>query len=298
MTLSLSPPKSPVSNTSARTSETSLRRPTPKPSHHRLSSQNVAQDHRKGLENLVDPASSHMLVSKPFQDCLLQSCCHPRIEGNSTRNSTRATPKKWDMPVSSSELHAGSNQKMVGACFHFRGTSKAQVPLVLSSITFLPGIGASRPRHLPGIEALPSPRQGWHSSQQKKNPVVLWGQLSKVSANLPGRAASLPTWRHAADVSHQLRSSGRFRRPLAPSCAGLAFDRQNRSNRVSNQVRHIAGALLPEKNPGAGLVRAWCGPGGVVVSNTPTPNHEDKETSPNDRNATPRPKPRSRRFAE
>ena len=24
------------------------------------------------------------------QDCSLQSCCHPRIEGNSTRNSTRA----------------------------------------------------------------------------------------------------------------------------------------------------------------------------------------------------------------
>ena len=31
-----------------------------------LSSQNVAQDHRKGLQNLVDPASSHTLVSKPF----------------------------------------------------------------------------------------------------------------------------------------------------------------------------------------------------------------------------------------
>ena len=28
------------------------------------SSQNVAQDHREGLENLVDPASSHMLLSK------------------------------------------------------------------------------------------------------------------------------------------------------------------------------------------------------------------------------------------
>ena len=45
----------------------------------------------------------------------------------------------------------------------------------------------------------------------KKNfPVVLWGQLPKVSANLPGRAA--PARRHgghAADVSHQLRSSDR-----------------------------------------------------------------------------------------
>ena len=71
---------------------------------------------------------------------------HAELHANGTclfpvPNSTRATPKKWDMPVSSSELHAGSNQKMVGACFQSRGTSKAQVPLVLSSITFLPGIG-------------------------------------------------------------------------------------------------------------------------------------------------------------
>ena len=53
-----------------RTSETSLRRTTPKPCHRRLllPSQNVAQErsYREGLENLVDPASSHMLVSKPF----------------------------------------------------------------------------------------------------------------------------------------------------------------------------------------------------------------------------------------
>ena len=35
-----------------------------------LSSQNVAQDHREGLQNLVDPASSHMLVSKPFRNLL------------------------------------------------------------------------------------------------------------------------------------------------------------------------------------------------------------------------------------
>ena len=30
-------------------------------------SPNVAQNQREGLQNLVDPASSHMLVSKPFQ---------------------------------------------------------------------------------------------------------------------------------------------------------------------------------------------------------------------------------------
>ena len=46
-------------------------------------------------------------------------------------------------------------------------------------------------------------------------------------------------------AQHQLRSSGRFRRPLAPSCAGLAFDRQNRSNQIESH---------PKKKP-------WCGPG-------------------------------------
>ena len=35
-----------------------------------------------------------------------------------------ATPKKWDMPVSSSELHTGSNQKMVGACFQSEALQK------------------------------------------------------------------------------------------------------------------------------------------------------------------------------
>ena len=70
--------------------------------------------------------------AKNFSSCPVDHCLkfrrtcpgHVLAEpGNSTRNSTRATPKKWDMPVSSSELHAGSNQKMVGACFQFQGTS-------------------------------------------------------------------------------------------------------------------------------------------------------------------------------
>ena len=47
-----------------------------------------------------------------------------------------------------------------------------------------------------------------------------------------------------------------------------AFDRRNRSKRVSNQVSHIVAALLPKIpwcGPGAGLVRAWCGPGAGLV---------------------------------
>ena len=47
---------------------------------------------------------------KKFKDCLLQSCCHPRIEGNSTRNSTR-----------------GNSEKMGHACFQFR-TPRGQQP--------------------------------------------------------------------------------------------------------------------------------------------------------------------------
>ena len=92
----------------------------------------------------------------------------------------------------------------------------------------------------------------WGDNCEKKSSCPVGGQLSKVSANLPGRAA--PARRHgghAADVSHQLRSSVRFCRPLAPSCAGLAFDRRNRSNQIESH---------PKKNPGAGPLyreRSW-----------------------------------------
>ena len=136
--------------------------------------------HRSHANPVVAPGLLPSILLWP-QDCSLQSCCHPRIEGNSTRNSTRATRKKGtclfpvpnstratrkkrDMPVSSSELHAGNSEKKGHACFQFR-TPRGQQPkngwclfpvrgtstLVFSSITFLPGVGA-RPR-LPGIEA-------------------------------------------------------------------------------------------------------------------------------------------------
>ena len=94
--------------------------------------------------------------------------------------------------------------------------------------------------------AEPAPRLEFFPAK-KKSSCPVGGQLSKVSANLPGRAA--PARRHgghaADDVSyHQLRSSVRFCRPLAPSCAGLAFDRRNRSNQIESH---------PKKKP-------WCGP--------------------------------------
>ena len=93
------------------------------------------------------------------QDCLLQSCCHPRIEGNSTRNSTR-----------------GNSEKMGHACFQFR-TPRGQQPKngwclfpvprhfesISATYAFQHHIPARHrrlrclalPRHLPGIGAAP-----------------------------------------------------------------------------------------------------------------------------------------------
>ena len=93
-------------------------------------------------------------------------CCAPgRRHGagpastrNFTRNSTRAGPKKWDMPVSSSELHAGKSEKMGGACFQFRGTSKTVAPLKFSSITFQHRRLRYLARHIPAAPP------AWHRS--------------------------------------------------------------------------------------------------------------------------------------
>ena len=71
------------------------------PARHRSPRQGIPRKKIQGL-----PPS--ILLSP--QDCLLQSCCHPRIEGNSTRNSTR-----------------GNSEKMGHACFQFR-TPRGQQP--------------------------------------------------------------------------------------------------------------------------------------------------------------------------
>ena len=75
-----------------------------------------------------------------------------------------------------------------------------------------------------------------NSSQQKK----CRGCRCRLSDNLCEKIFPAD---HAADVSHQLRSSGRFRRPLAPSCETTGKIGQIK-------LSHI------RKNPGAGLVRA------------------------------------------
>ena len=108
-----------------------------------------------------------------LKDCLLQSCCHPRIASFNPvvtpglRGTPRGTPRGqlrkngtclFPVPNSTRNSTRGNSEKKGHACFQFRtprgqppkngwclfpvrGTSKAQVPLVLSSITFLPGIG-------------------------------------------------------------------------------------------------------------------------------------------------------------
>ena len=91
---------------------------------------------------------------------------------------------------------------------------------------------------------------------EKKSSGPVGGQLSKVSANLPVRAA--PARRHGGT---QLMSRTNYEAvsDYVGHWAGLAFERFFRSNQVSNQVSHIVAALLP-KIPCAGLARAWCGP--------------------------------------
>ena len=70
----------------------------------------------------------------------------------------------------------------------------------------------------------------------------------KASVARPSRAFAI----FAANVScHQLRSSVRLCRTLAPSCAGLAFDRRHGSNHIES---HPKKTLVR-------AVRAWCGPG-------------------------------------
>ena len=79
------------------------------------------------------------------------------------------------------------------------------------------------------------------------------GQLYKVSANLPGKAA--PARRHGGT---QLMSRTNYE--AVADFAGHWLHRAQVSLLTGKigQLSHIR-----KKNPGAGLVRAWCGPGGA-----------------------------------
>ena len=100
-----------------------------------------------GLPPSIEGLPPSILLSP--QDCLLQSCCHPRVEGNSTRNSTRATPKKWDMPVSSSELHAELHAGQLGK----KGTCLFPVPNSTRAATKKWLVPVSSPRHFKSTSA-------------------------------------------------------------------------------------------------------------------------------------------------
>ena len=147
-----------------------------------------------------------------------------------------------------------------------------------------------RPRHLPGIEALPSPRQGEFfpakkmsrlssrpttlknnfqlscggTTVKKKSSCPVGGQLSKVSANLPGRAA--PARRHGGT---QLMSRTNYE--AVADFAGHWLHRAQVSL-LTGKIGQIKLSHIRKKNlvrawrgPAAGLVRAWCGPGAGLV---------------------------------
>ena len=136
------------------------------------------------------------------------------------------------------------------------------------------------------------------------------GQLSKVSANLPGRAA--PARRHGGT---QLMSRTNYE--AVADFAGHWLHRAQVSL-LTGEIGQIKLSHIRKKNPGAGLVRAWCGPRlqghprtvtrtcgnlrrrGVGVFDTPTSGDacEGVLCQTHYPGLAPRPKPRSRRFAE
>ena len=95
-----------------------------------------------------------------LKDCLLQSCCHPRIASfnpvvtpglrGTPRGTPRgATPKKWDMPVSSSELHAELHAGQLGK----KGTCLFPVPNSTRAATKKWLVPVSSPRHFKSTSA-------------------------------------------------------------------------------------------------------------------------------------------------
>ena len=120
--------------------------------------------HRSHVNFVVTPGLLPSILLSP-QDCL-QSCCRPRIEGSSTRNSTRASRKKRTclfpvpnssvMPVSSSELHAGSNQKTLPVSSRAAYTPARRVIRIIRIIRSYGGLALRHPaapawhRSLPG----------------------------------------------------------------------------------------------------------------------------------------------------
>ena len=245
-------------------------------------------------------------------------------------NSTRAAPKKSVMPVSSSELHVGSSEKIGHACFQFR-TPRGQQPKngwclfpaappdtparrVIRIRSYGGGLAlvratcpASKPpacRACAKVRILP--RNFFQLSPHRTTGELFFqlscGPLSKVSANLPGRAA--PARRHGGT---QLMSRITNYEAVSDYVGDwlhraqcLAFDRFFRSSRVSHCSRATSENTL---------VRAWCGPRfqghprtvtrtcgnlcrrGVGAVDAPTGGGACEGVL----NATPRPKPRSRR---
>ena len=107
---------------------------------------------RQGIPRKKQGLPPSILLSP--QDCLLQSCCHPRIEGNSTRNST---PGRW----------RGREAPMPGRNVMLESTSGTCAFEVPRNWKQAPTIFWLLPAWSSELEALPSPRQGRDSSQEK-----------------------------------------------------------------------------------------------------------------------------------
>ena len=92
------------------------------------------------------------------------------------------------------ELHTGSNQKMVGACFQPRPDTPARrVIRIIRSYGHAAAWHCATLPRLPGIEAssLPSPRQGWDSSTEVGIPTSPSKERDTGNAGIPCRNPAL-----------------------------------------------------------------------------------------------------------
>ena len=99
--------------------------------------------------------------------------------------------------------------------------------------TYSKGAGTVRVRlHLPGIEASCRARAARGRSRGEN-----FGRLSKFSGGCRNFRQFTENFGRRAQVPQLTGGAGQIK------------------------LSHVAATLLPKKNPGAGLARAWCGPG-------------------------------------
>ena len=174
-----------------------------------------------------------------LKDCLLQSCCHPRIASFNPvvtpglRGTPRGTPRGQLRKNGTSTRNStrGNSQFRTprGLCFrasHSCPASEASIPSAPHSCRAT--CPASEP---PACQARAKvgilPRKKCRGCRLSRQPLRIFsscpvgGQLSKVSANLPGRAA--PARRHGRRQSWGLAAIGKKKACCSPPTGGLDF---------------------------------------------------------------------------